>query len=275
MRAHLIWNTLSLGAILAFSSLANAGVVTFTYNPNGANPALAPAGSAFTADSEVVTNFNRTVNVNDLTTLRQTVTANQYQPVTGFTLGGLPVTAPGLNSAYGLYFHITSVFSFPISPGGTVIGPATISSLNLSLIADVGHDDGTLSTSAAGVGFSNAAGVANDVTLATGSLITGSFSVNPDGSRHNNIVTSFVPAVGEGGFFAGPGVALTLVESGDSAAAAFTVVPIDSLSFLTLVNGNLGSGGTVQFVPEPVSFGAFTAGLSGLWYVRRRRERQG
>ncbi len=252
-----------------------ADVLPFTWDPSKAVPALVPGPAAFTADSVQWTNFNRTVNVNDLTTLKQTVTADQYETVTGFTLGGSPVAAPGLNSAYGLYFHLVSVFSFPLNSGGTIIGPATFTSLSLSLVADVNHDDGVLSTSAAGIGFSNPSGVANDVTLATGSLIAAALSNNPDGSRHALFLTSFVPETGEGGFFVGPSGPVSLLENGDSAAASFALVPIDSTTFLTLVNGNLGSAGAAQLVPEPGTIGLLAAAVLGLGHVRRRRGRAG
>ena len=143
--------------------------------------------------------------------------------------------------------------TFPISPGGTVIGPGTFQSLQVSLIADVNHDDGVLSTSAAGIGFSNASGVANDVTLATGNLVSGTFTPpDPDGTRHNLVTTTFQPVPGEGSFFVGPDVPLTLLQFGTSAPGAFSVVPVDSESFLTLVNGNLGSTASINFVPDPL-----------------------
>lgn len=81
-----------LGTMMALCAptVALADLATFTWNPSKALPALTGVPTAFTANSVVATNFNRTVNVNDLTALRQTVTSDQYQTVTGFTLGGSP-----------------------------------------------------------------------------------------------------------------------------------------------------------------------------------------
>ena len=44
-----------------------------------------------------------------------------------------------------------------------------------------------------------------------------------------------------------------MVEFGSSAPGAFSIVPVDGHSFLTLVNGDRGSTGTIKFVPEPRS----------------------
>jgi hypothetical protein len=264
-----------IGAVLAAHSRtpAHANPVPFTWDPSLAVPALVAGPAAFTADSALWTNYNRTVNVNDLVTLKQTVTADQYQTIAGFTRAGAPVTAPGLNSAYGLYFHINSVFSFPLSPGGVIVGPPTFTSLVVSLLADVNHDDGVMSTSASGIGFSNAAGVMNDVTLASGSLISATLTGIPGGVRHSHFVTTFVPTAGEENFFVGPDGAPGLISFGDSLPGAFSVVPVDSQTFLTLVNGDLGSQGMSQFAPEPASIGVLAMGLFGLCYARRRRNR--
>ena len=95
------------------------------------------------------------------------------QTIDGFTLGGAPVSAPGLNSSYGLYLEL-------FGSGQPIAGAFTFSFLNVALKADVGYDDGTPSSTLAGLAFSNPAGTANDVTLATGSLISASLVFNPD-----------------------------------------------------------------------------------------------
>jgi hypothetical protein len=69
---------------------------------------------------------------------------------------GLASARNGVKSAV----RIVRTPGVPGNGAGVVIGPASISSLNVSLLADVNDDDGTLATSAAGIGFSNPAGVA-------------------------------------------------------------------------------------------------------------------
>ena len=48
-------------------------------------PSLTAGPAAFTADNMQVKNYIRTTNTNDLTTLTQTFTGEQFQSITGFT----------------------------------------------------------------------------------------------------------------------------------------------------------------------------------------------
>ena len=71
----------------------------------------------------------------------------------------------------------------------------------MQLVADVGYDDGSVVNNSAGIGFSNAAGVTNDVVLATGSLVSASLAVSPTGTRNAHYVTTLQPVASEAGFF--------------------------------------------------------------------------
>ena len=256
---------------LAPGNVALAGPVAFTWDPSQATPALTGSPAAFSADALSLTNYIRTTNVNNLTTLQQTFSGAQIQPVNSFTLGGAPVSAPGLNSAYGLYFKINQAGEFPINASGTVMGPAVYSQIDVQLVADVGHDDGNVVDNAAGIGFSSAAGVNNDVVLATGNLVSASLAISPTGARSAHYLTTFQPVASEAAFFAGPIVAVDLDILLSTPAAAFQAIPVDAMTLLNVVGANGGSTGTAQLVPEPASVVLMAVGLVGVGLARLRR----
>ena len=267
-----LWLGLILGAVGVAPGAAAAA--TFTWDPSNAIPALTGSPAAFSADAIATSNYIRTTNVNNLTTLQQNFTGTQFETVNGFTLGGAAVSAPGLNSAYGLYFEISLVGAFPINAGGTTIGPATYSSLNVQLVADVGHDDGSVVANAAGIGFSNVAGVSNDVVLANGSLVSASLGLNPaTGTRSAHYVTTFQPVASEAGFFAGPSFPVSLDFSLITPGSDFQVVPVDALTMLDIGGANGTATGTAQLVVEPGSIAMLGMGLLSLVVVWRPRER--
>jgi hypothetical protein len=261
-----------LGLMLAAGghSAARAGTVTFTWNPAGASPALTAGPAAFSADGISVTNYIRTTNTNDLMTLRQTFSGSQIQTINGFTLGGVSVTAPGLNSSYGLYFHINPAGSFPINASGAVVGPAVYSLLDMQLVADVGHDDGSVLNNSTSIGFSNPAGLTNDVVLATGSLLSASLAVSPTGTRNAHYVTTFQPVASESAFFVGPGFAVDWEEFLNSPASTFQMFQLDPLTVLNVVGADGASTGTAQLVPEPPALALVCLALGGLVMIRRR-----
>lgn len=265
-----------LGVIAAASpgAFALGAPVTFTWDPSHATPALTSAPATFSADAVSLTNAIRTTNVNDLSTLRQNFTGTQFEVVNGFTLGGAAVSAPGLNSAYGLYFKIGLAGAFPIGADGKPIGPATYSSLNIQLVADTGHDDGSLVDDAAGIGFSNASGVSNDVVLATGELLSASLALNPGtGTRSAYYVTTFQAVASEASFFAGSSFGVNLDLTLSTPAADFQVIPVDALTVLNLGGAHGTATGTAQLVPEPAAIALLGAGILGLIMVRRLERR--
>jgi hypothetical protein len=265
---------LGLVAILGSVAPGQASNVAFTWDPALASPPLAGAGSAFTADGISLTNYLYSVNTNttNVGAGAQNFVEQFIQPITGFTLHGSPVSAPGLNSSYGLYFVLNASGHFPIN-GGVIAGPASFDSLNMTLMADVSHDDGSVSSTRTGVSFSNAAGVANDVVLATGSLQSAALSRDAQGVRHAHFIDTFVPNGTELAFFVNPAFSLGWEEALATLPAAFQMAPVDQLTSVQMVNGDLGSTGHANLVPEPSSAWLLLAGCAGLGACIARRVR--
>jgi hypothetical protein len=92
--------------------------------------------------------------------------------VTGFSENGVNIPVPGLGTKFGLYIE----GSVTVQGTPSQYGPGTI-----SLVLDPTNNDGTASavfdtTIGTGlVGFSNPEGTLDDITLATGNWVSGSF----------------------------------------------------------------------------------------------------
>jgi hypothetical protein len=251
-----------LGAAMVVCLPAAAGVLPFTFVPNGANAPLAGPGTAFTANGISVGNDLYAVVQPDFS-----FTVHQYLPITGFTLSGAPVAAPGLGSSYGLYFEITGG-GFQPPPGAP-----SYSTLNVALKADPGNQDGTPVATPSGIAFTNsgATGAADDVVLALGTLSRASLAFNPaTGVRNAHYDETFAPVPGEAGFFAAPpfdaSVLLDILLTTNP--STYTSVSGPNGTSVNYVNGAFG---TAQFVPEPASLVLLWSALGGLIMVRRRR----
>ncbi len=239
------WATIML--YLSYSGISAASTV-FTWDLSKSVPALGASGSTITADTIDVTTYLRAVVQSN-----GNAAFNQILQITGFELNGHPVAAPGLNSSYGLYFAINGSNQF-----------STYTSLNISLMADPGDNDGTLSATVSGFGFSN--GTAGDFVLGSGTLLAASLALDASGVRHANYVETFASAPGEAGFFGitSPGLQALLTTP----AANFAALPQPDGITIDLVNGGIGQ---VTFTPEPATMTLLGAGLVALLLTRRRK----
>ena len=105
-------------------------------------------------------------------------------PVTGLENNGQPVTPKGFGSLYGLFLTIDATAA-----------AGSFTSMNVTLWADPKNDarnPGVSETS--DPAFAN--GMANDIVLATGTMVSASLSLDPaTGIRHGDFVESITPTL--------------------------------------------------------------------------------
>ncbi len=193
-----------LGLLLAGTAAPIAARASvFTWDPAGVLPSLGQP--AFTADA--IQGYHYLFDLSPIANPSPTIyTVHFIEPITGFTLAGATVATPGLNGtpgaagSYGLYVQM-NLQTQGIGPPNTYryLGGS------MSLMADPGNNNGALSSTIAGLSFANTGptGTVDDITLATGSLVSGHFSINPaPGIRSiGQFVETLQPGAGEAGFF--------------------------------------------------------------------------
>ena len=263
-RTSYSWAKALLKGMLFLNCSAVFAIPAFTWDPSNSTPPLSGSGSAFTADTVLMTHYLHSV-VQPTGLFQEELVFD----IDAFQLGGQTVATPGFNStpglsgSYDLYFLITAT--------GQLAPATTFDMLSISLIGDPGNNNGAITASASGISFSNTGptGVADDILLGTGTLESAAMTFDPiTGVRRAHFVESFQPVPGQAAFFVSPtAFPIRLEQFLTTPPSTFSAVPGPEGTTIITVNGGTS---VANFTPEPGALILVVTGLLCLCLTARR-----
>jgi hypothetical protein len=245
-----------LALALAAASASASALPQFTWDPAAAGL----NGSSFTADNLLVSNYSTiTFGANNA------FTESGYLSVSAAQLGGTTLPSGGLNSDYGFYIRFDGAGTLTQNGNpGQVSTSGTLTSLSYTLY---GYN-GTASFGFSGNTPTETA--ANEVALASGSLVLGTVATTP---------------LGDGTFNPSANAKLTmnwLVPGFQTSLPLYNMALTSFSNTTSQVEPFAGGfrirqgGGSINFaaaVPEPSTYAMLLAGLCAVGFVARRRTR--